>query len=154
MIARVAAALFMLAGCGESLPRDPEKTTARVAQAGVMRVGLTEHPPWVVKREGQPAGIEAERIARFAASRNVRVAWTWGQQEALFAQLARFELDLVAGGIREKTEWAERIGLTRSRTDFSDDAPVLAVPPGENRWLGELESFLKDDLAAHMDGAR
>lgn len=148
MIARIAAVLWLaLAGCGERLPRDPERTTARVAEAGVLRVGVTEQPPWVVKRDGRPAGIEAALIERFAAARRAQIAWVWGQQEALFAQLARFELDLVIGGIREETEWSERIGLTRTRSDVADAAPVIAVPPGENGWLGEVERFLKDDLA-------
>lgn len=145
-----AALLVALAACGEGFPRDPEGTTSRVASTGVMRVGVTEHPPWVVKDGARARGLEADLIARFAAARGVRVDWEWGQQEALLEKLARYQLDLVAGGIREKTAWSEKIGLTTTRTHARADAPVLAVPPGENRWLGEVERFLKDDPVARF----
>ncbi len=48
-------------GC-KDLPRDPEGTLNRV-RGGRVRVGLVEHPPWVVRRSGgEPAGVEVELV--------------------------------------------------------------------------------------------
>ena len=107
-------ALVLIAGtsCGRGFPRDPEHTTERVERDKVVRVGLTEHPPWVTREHGQPRGIEAELVEALARSRGSRVAWYWGQQDALFAALERFELDVVIGGIDRETPWSDRVGLT------------------------------------------
>src|SRR5215207_6605316 len=67
LIVIVASGLLTLS-CG-SLPRDPEGTLHR-ARGGRLRVGLVEHPPWVVRTEGEPAGAEVVLVRRFAAELN------------------------------------------------------------------------------------
>jgi polar amino acid transport system substrate-binding protein len=133
-------------GCAEPYPRDPEGTAERVQESGVVRVGLTEHRPWVVRdAAGEPRGTEVDLVRRVAAQLEVRIAWQWGQQEALLAALERFELDLVAGGVHEKTPWSERVALTRP---WHEQARVLALPPGENGWLMQVERLIARDRKA------
>ena len=103
----------LLGACGEDFPRDPEETSARVRRSRVMRVGITEHAPWSVRHPDGARGPEAELVRRFAQSLDVRVDFRFGQQEALLAALEEFELDLVAGGLREDTRFSEQVGLTR-----------------------------------------
>jgi len=152
--------LALASACGEPFPRDPGDTTRRVQSSGVMRVGVTEHPPWVERGpDGAAAGLEVRLVLELARRNGARVEWTWGQLEALFAGLLERELDLVVGGIDADSPWKERIGLTepwRTRSEGSGvpstslqrarypSQVVLAVPAGENRWLGEV------DRAAHQ----
>jgi len=142
----LALALLAIAGCAESFPRDPEGTTERVRRTGELRVGLTENPPWVRHAEGQEAiGVEVELVRRLAASLSARPVFRAGQQDALLSALARFELDLVVGGIGEDTPWQERVGLSEpwlERPEADGGNLVLAVPPGENGWLGIVQRFV------------
>src|SRR5690606_15933037 len=146
-----------LAGCG--LPRDPEGTLDRV-RGDTLRVGVTEAPPFVVRRgaAGIPGGVEAALVQAFADSLGAVVAWHWGPAEAHFEALKRYELDLVAAGLTAATPWKAHVGLTRpyhtaheARGRARGREPgrrlrtvehTLAVPPGENGFLHALEGFL------------
>jgi len=216
----LAFALFFLvsSACDDSYPRDPEQTSERVARSGVLRVGITEHPPWTVRSErGDARGPEAEVVRRFAQAIGATAHFRWGQQEALLEALEHFELDLVVGGLREDTLFADKVGLSdpwyverwgvglpaqaepvsdldglevlvapesllasklrkagarpqetpawrtvtgalaaplpvlraRGATLVDDELAVhehvIAAPPGENRWLGQLARFLARD---------
>lgn len=147
------ASLALPAGC-ESFPRDPEHTAERTQRSGLLRVGVTEHAPFVERADGgEPVGLEVALVREFAAERHLRVRWHWGQEEMLLQALERFELDLVIGGIDEQTPWSERVGLTRPwHEQPSGPKRALAIPPGENAWLGELERFL-DRVRSKYDGA-
>jgi polar amino acid transport system substrate-binding protein len=132
---------LLVNGCGP-FPDDPEQTTARVERTRVLRVGVTEHPPYVVREsQGALKGSEVALLTRFAAERGLHVTWVWGQQEALFHALERYELDIVIGGIHEQTPWSDRLALTRPYRKRPSPL-VFALPPGENRWLYEIEQFL------------
>jgi len=48
-----------------NLPRDPKQTLRRV-QTQPMRAGLVEHPPCVIRPEGEPRGTEVELVRQFA----------------------------------------------------------------------------------------
>jgi polar amino acid transport system substrate-binding protein len=139
-VQRTLVTLAVLSACGTPFPRDPEHTSDRVRSTRELRVGLTENPPWVVRSpDGQPTGLEVEVARRLAARQGALVRWHWGQLEALFTQLEEHQLDLVIGGIDAETPWEGRVGLTEpwNRAHASDI--VLAVPPGENGWMGEVE---------------
>src|SRR5437870_4121058 len=105
----VAWCLLTLA-CG-NLPRDPEGTLRKV-QGGRLRVGLVEHPPWVVRTESEPAGAEVELVRRFAAELNATPEWHWGGEQRHMEALERFELDLVVGSVTDQTPWSKYVGLT------------------------------------------
>jgi len=132
--------LCLTFGCGE-VPRDPEGTLDRV-RGNVLVVGATDSPPQIT-RSGQGAnGPEADLIREIAAQLNARVLWRWGPLEEHFAALERFEIDLVAGGLTERTPWRHRVGLTRPWVERADGGGVLAAPPGENRFLVALDSHI------------
>lgn len=204
--------LFLLqAGC--SLPHDPRNTTEMVRN-NVMVVGVSENPPWVVRSEDTPQGIEVQLVEQFAQQMNAEVEWQWGSLAQLLEALHQHELHLVIGGLTTTTPGTRVAGLTQPYYEsqiivalpagvaplddlsgarigvvrgtaladdvrdegaepvfFSDwqdiDLPAavpswqteewhlapsnitlrtvrhtMAVPPGENRWLTELEMFL------------
>ncbi len=120
-------AVTACASC-ESLPRDPNGSTQQIMARGTLRVGLIEHPPWVIRTDAEPAGAEVELIKGFAASLGATPEWQWGGEERLLGALEKYELDVVAGGLSEKTPWSDRVGLTKSyfRENF-----VVGVPPGQ-----------------------
>jgi hypothetical protein len=137
-----------LAGC--DLPRDPEGTLERV-RGGVLRAGVCEIPPWVVREGDRPLGVEPALLQRFAAGLDARIEWQWGSAEEHLAALEHHRLDLAACGLERSTPWRKRVGLTLPYhvERRPPDAPggrtaehVLAVPPGENAWLVALERFL------------
>ena len=145
-----------LAG-GCDLPRDPEGTTERV-DGGVIRVGVMHEPPWAVLGDdgNSVSGIEATLAEQFAAELHARIEWQPAGESRLMALLQDYQLDLVIGGLTESSVWRDHVGLTRpyiqaaSRSDSTDatrNGPgaghVLAVPPGENRWLLTVEQFLE-----------
>lgn len=130
-----------LVGSCEPYPRDPRSTYER-ARGGVLRVGVADAPPWVLRRGTEVTGIEPALIREFAASLDARVEWSWAPQEEQLRKLERFELDLVAAGLTRSTPWKDRVGLTVPYRGEGEHGRVLAAPPGENRFLVELERFL------------
>jgi polar amino acid transport system substrate-binding protein len=111
MRALVVSVLVLGAGCS-TLPRDPERTSERV-RGGVVRVGLVENPPWVIRTAGEPGGAEVELARRFASRMGSRPQWFWGGEGQHMEALRRFELDLVIGGLDDRTPWAKSVGTTR-----------------------------------------
>src|SRR4051812_2484546 len=99
--------LALFVGC--DLPRDPEGTLNRV-RGGTMRVGLVENPPWVIRTEGEPKGVEVELVRRFAAELGAKPEWHWGAEQKHMRAMEKFELDLVIGGLLDDTPWSDSIG--------------------------------------------
>lgn len=141
---RTAALLLVAAtsACGP-FPRDPEGTLEDV-EGRVMRVGAAESPPDLVRSGDGATGPEAELVEAFARSLgDARVEWIWlGPDEALH-RLERFELHVVAAGLTRKTPWKAHVGLSRPWRGRGDTARVLAVPPGENRFLVALDRHIE-----------
>jgi polar amino acid transport system substrate-binding protein len=126
------------------LPRDQAGTWKRIGETKVIRIGLIESPPWVVRTGGEPAGAEVEGLRGFAASIGATPEWTWGGEEKLMGELEHFERDIVAGGITDKTPWSKRVGIT----DSYMDRHVLAVPPGENHLIAQLDRYFEANRAS------
>src|SRR5689334_14967441 len=103
----VSALLILGISCG-SLPRDPNNTLQRV-RGGKLRVGLVERPPWVIRTDGEPAGAEVELVRRLARELDATPEWYWGNEQAQMEALKEFELDLVCGGLTDKTPWTKEI---------------------------------------------
>ncbi|WP_199424935.1 transporter substrate-binding domain-containing protein [Actinotalea solisilvae] len=153
MIARVVAGLgilTLLAGCGVTIPTDPEDTLEDV-RGGVLRVGVSTDPPWTEEAPDPggsgPAGIEPQLVRDFAASLGAEVEWTRGGEADLVDQLHRDELDLVVGGLTTTSPWAAHATLTypyaeATGPEGATELHVMAVQTGENAFLVELERFL------------
>lgn len=118
--------LFALPAC--PFPRDPERTFEELRERP-LRVGLTEHPPWVVREDdGTPAGVEVELITQFAQSIGAEVEWHWGSSQHHIDALAEYVLDVVAGGYVEPNPWKKTVALT---TPFYTHRNRIGVPPGQ-----------------------
>lgn len=142
-------AVFAL-GWDCQIPQDPEKTLQR-ARDGLLRVGLAEAEPWAYMDErGQVGGVEVELLQQFASQINAEIQWVTGPQNDLLEKLHKFELDVVVGGLTKNTPWKQKVGLTQPFAlvpDSTDPSKkighVIAVAPGENRLVKELDTFLE-----------
>lgn len=156
---RRAAALLLssllLAGCGTSFPSDPTGTLEKVKE-GTLRVGASENGDWVDLPDGSGGdvkGTEAELVRRFAASLGAEVEWVPGTEHVLAEELKHGGLDVVIGGLDDKTPWATHAGLTLPYTESRDSRGslhkhVMLVPLGENAFLLELDKFLLETAGA------
>jgi polar amino acid transport system substrate-binding protein len=147
-LARAAVVLALIiaaAAAGCQFPRDPDGTLDRV-EGGVMRVGVTASDPWVeLDGRGRPTGgVEVELLRRLARELDARIAWTDGSEEELVNGLKEGDLDIVAGGITNKTRWKKDVPPTRPYVRHEGDKHVMLVAPGENAWMVRVERFLLD----------
>lgn len=134
-------------GCA-TIPRDPEGTLERVRTTRLLRVGASPSEGRVVVAGTEPAGPEVELVTGFAEAVGARVDWRVGGEEELVGAMERGELDLLAGGLSDRTPWSQRVSVTRpyaeSRRHGEPVKHVLAVPLGENAMLGRLERYLDE----------
>lgn len=147
--ALVAVAVVALAGCGATIPTDPDGTLDQV-RGGTLRVGISPAEPWTeVHDDGTFTGREVELLEDFAAHLDAQVTFTSGGEEELVGLLERGALDVVAGGLTSTTPWVAKAAVTTSyaTTVGERGAPthhVMLVPMGENAFQVELEHFLLD----------
>jgi len=144
-VAMALAAALALAGCG-TYPADPAGTLERVVD-GTLRVGASENGKWVDIDGATVQGTEADLVREFAARIGAEVEWVSGTEHVLADELKHGELDLVIGGLDDKTPWAQHGGLTRVYAESRDSRGslhkhVMLVPLGENAFLLELDRFL------------
>ncbi|WP_026549385.1 transporter substrate-binding domain-containing protein [Arthrobacter sp. Br18] len=136
-----------VAGCGISIPTDPEGTLDRISGA-TLRVGVTGSGEWVQLDAGQdPAGIEPDLVRDFAESVDAQPRWIPGSEHELAEDLKNGELDLVIGGLADNTPWSTHAGMTRPYAESTDKRGeavrhVMLVPRGENAFLLALDRFL------------
>lgn len=148
----VAMLVLLLTGCAIQMPADPHGTLDRV-ENGVLRVGVTENPPWVEVSDDDalgsaPSGTEPALISEFAEELGSDIEWKFGSEAVLLEALERGELDVVVGGFLEDTPWKDRGAITRPYTETltRDGAKkhVMIVRMGENRFLMAVETFLEE----------
>lgn len=131
---------LLVAGVGilacDQVPRDPENTLDR-ARGGVLRVGVSEAPPWITGTDGPPGGLEAQLVREFAESIDAEVKWVRGAQEEHLEALEKFELDLVVAGLTAASPWKTRVGLTRPylKERWFVGVPAGTAPPTELEGL-------------------
>ncbi|MFZ8756195.1 transporter substrate-binding domain-containing protein [Microbacterium sp. HMH0099] len=117
-----------------------------------MHAGVTPNGTFVRVDGGEPTGRDVEAIRAFADSLDAEVEWTVGAEEALVRGLENGDLDVVAGGLTDKTPWTNKAGMTRPYAEATlDDGRtaklVMLVPIGENAFLSRLETFLDEEMA-------
>jgi polar amino acid transport system substrate-binding protein len=112
-------------GCA-SLPRDP-KETLRQLQSRPIRVGLVEHPPWVMRTNDEPAGVEVDLMRNFAAQLGTTPDWHWGGEQEQMEALEHYQLDVVLGGFTDETPWSKYVGITRP---YFEETYRVATPQG------------------------
>jgi ABC-type amino acid transport substrate-binding protein len=148
----VALMLGVLAGCG--LPRDPEGTTERIATTHVLRVGVTDNPPWTQAQSVEPGGVEPTLVREFARQEGAKIEWTRGSEARLAESLKHHDLDLAVGGFDAKTPWKSIAGVTQPFAETPDKKKhVFLVAPGENRFILTLDTFLTEYLRSSKAAA-
>lgn len=139
------AATLLLTGCGWD-PADPGSTLEHVSSGGVLRAGASPSGDLVVVDGTVVTGAEAALVEDFADSLGAKVEWRPGGEEELVAAMERGELDLIVGGLSEKSPWKGMVALTRPYAETVEHgqkvAHVMAVPLGENAMLSRLERHL------------
>lgn len=136
-----------LAGCGVTIPTDPEATLDRV-RGGELRAGASASGQLVIVEDGEVGGPLADLVEEFAGTLGARVDWTVGSEEQLVDGLESGELDLAIGGMTDQTPWTDRAAVTRaySSVPSADEPIVMLLPMGENAWQAELEAFLDQEI--------
>jgi polar amino acid transport system substrate-binding protein len=127
-----------------TLPRDP-KNTLRQLQSRPMRVGLVEHPPWVVRTSGEPAGVEVDLIRNFAGQLGTTIEWHWGGEQDHLEALEYYQLDVVIGGLTDRTPWRKYVGLT---SPYFEETYRVGIPASS-----QLENIKGAEVAVHKGEA-
>ena len=144
-------AALSVTGCG--IPHDQRGTLARV-RGDTLRVGVTEHPPFIVHTGEGAAGVEADLVRAFADSIGAAVAWHWGPVSEHVAALERLELDLLAAGLGAKEPTLKRVATTMPyyRGHEAIGAPPDAPVP--ESWEGVAVAVARGSaLAARVETA-
>lgn len=140
-----------LSGCGLTIPTDPDGTLDSVRDAE-LRVGFSPDPGLITSDlGGDPDGSLPELVTGFAETVDADVDWTEGSEETLVGMLERGDLDLVVGGMTDKSPWIDRAGITRGYPgiDGADGRSiVMLVPLGENGFLSALETYLDEEVGS------
>lgn len=124
MLRLILITLLLLNFACSNLPRDPKETLKQL-QSRPLRVGLVEHPPWVVKTGGEPAGAEVDLIRNFASELGTTPDWHWGGEQEQLEALEHYQLDVVIGGLTDQTPWSKYVGLTGP---YFEETYRVAIP--------------------------
>ena len=114
-------------------PRDVGDTLAEVRD-GTLRVGISEHEPWASARSAEPTGVEVGLVREFAERLGAEVDYTVGGEEELVEALRRRDLDVVIGGITDRTRWKKEVGMTKP---YLTTHLVVGMPEGRSIENGE-----------------
>lgn len=152
IVGTVAAATMavMLAGCGLTIPADPDGTLDSV-RGHEIRVGVAPDGDLVRVDDGVPTGSVVDLVEDFADSLDARPEWTVATEETLVGMLEAGDLDLVAGGLTSDTPWVDKAGVSRGYPGIpgADGRElVMLVPLGENAFLSDLEAFLDEEVGS------
>lgn len=145
----VATTIVLLTGCQGAFPADAQGTLER-AREGVLRVGISENPPWtVVAPDGTVSGSEVELVTDYAESIDAAVEWVPAGESTLAAMMREGQLDVVVGGLASDVPWTSEIATTRpyattTGADGREVRIVLGVRPGENALMIDIERFLAE----------
>jgi hypothetical protein len=142
--------LLLPAACG--LPRDPDKTSERIASTHELRVGVTDHGPWTDARSSEPGGIEPDLVRAFAARQRAHVLWSHGSETELAQSLKHHEIDLAIGGFDAKTPWKSITGVSQPFAESDDKKKhVMLAQSGENQFILTLDTFLTEHMRASKE---
>ncbi|WP_394280001.1 transporter substrate-binding domain-containing protein [Microbacterium sp.] len=144
------ALVLALAGCA-SIPADVDGTFDRVSAGGVLRIGVTANPPWTDTVDGEPSGSEVALIEDFAERHDADLRWTEGAERVLAEALRSGELDVAIGGFTDSAPWTAEAAFTDVYVEAVGptgrmEGHVMLTRLGENRFLVELEEFLRAEV--------
>ncbi|MBK0419646.1 hypothetical protein JD276_11440 [Leucobacter sp. CSA1] len=130
-----------LAGCGLSIPADPDRSLEH-ARGDELRVGIAVEPR-LSTAEDPPRGPLPDLARGFAEELHARVVWEMGSEESLVRMLEEDEIDLALGDFSPETPWSDRSAVSRPFAAEGVDAELVALlPAGENALLSEFEGYI------------
>ena len=129
--------LLILSGC--RYPTDIEHSLEKI-RGKVLNVGVTENPPWVMRSDNGPAGLEPEIVAALAEELDAEVHWHWGSESVLLRALEERQLHLVIGGFTKNSRLSKLAAQTRP---YHDSSYTVGYPSAT-----ELPASLKDENVA------
>ena len=145
-LAVLSCVLLLIISCS-NLPRDPKQTLRRV-QTQPMRIGLVEHPPWVIRADGEPRGAEVELVRQFASQLGTTPEWHWGGAQEQMEALENYGLDLVIGGFTSRSPWKDYVGFT---AHYFEESILVATPPGTSiKTVKGVQVTAEDDSATAL----
>ncbi|WP_224104661.1 transporter substrate-binding domain-containing protein [Vreelandella aquamarina] len=120
--------MLTLSGC--RYPQDIEGSMERIDN-GVMRVGVSENPPWVIEAADGPAGLEVELVQALADELGATIEWHWGGESHLLLALEQHQLDLVISGLTENARISQLAAPTNAyyQSDYRVGAPLGMTLP-------------------------
>lgn len=146
-----------LSACSITIPTDPDGSLEQIRD-GTLKVGVSHSEPWVVLHDNDaPSGSEVDLVLEFADSLNSEIQWVPGGEEALMDALKQGDLDVIIGGLTDRTPWTDMAAVTRPYIEAPNQygenlKHVMAVPMGENALLSELETYLDKVGSATASG--
>lgn len=140
--------LIGLTACG--IPKDPDGTLAAARERGELVVGASHSEPVLVVDGDTVSGPEADLIEAFAAGESMTVRWVPGGEEKLVRMLEHGDIDVMVGGLTDRSPWSDKVGLTRPWSEDVDEygqpvKRVVGVPLGENALISALERFFDEE---------
>lgn len=138
--------LLILSGC--RYPTDTEHSLERI-RGGVLNVGVTENPPWVMRSDNGPTGLEPEIIAELAEELGAEVRWHWGGESVLLQALEARQLDLVIGGLTKNSRLTKLASPTKPyhnslhTVGYPEGIKVPASLDGENVAIHPVNHLVK-----------
>jgi len=135
--------LLSLAAC-DALPRDPDRTSDRLRQSRILRVGIN----------GEPVAPQAQSlVAELAEHNDARVSIRRAALEPLIVDLNAGRLDLILAPMAKDSPWKKLVapgpalsveGAGKQRLEWR-----ALMKNGENRWIMQVER-----LSRQVSGAR
>lgn len=122
--------VFFFGAC--NFPKDP-KNSYENAKKSSLRVGV------VSKTDSTQTSFEKNLIRNFAEQRNMQTQFITDNETELVKKLEKYQLDVVLGGFKKKSNWKSKVGMTKPY----DSKHVFFIPRGENRLLFQLEKFIE-----------
>lgn len=131
----MAAGSLLLGSCSD-YPKDVRGTLDGIRQDGILQVGVIENPPWVIRGESGPEGLEPEIVRNLAGELRAEVRWHWGPTAEVIHALEQHQLHLVIGGLTTGPRLPKTAAATRP---FYATRYTVGFPPETSAMPEDLE---------------
>lgn len=125
---------------GGAFPKDPGNTLQRV-ENGILRVGISNNPPFTNVSNNNYSGIEVEIVRMYTNSKNAEIEWKTDSLQDLVTEMKNSNLDIIIAGLDRDSFIRKELAITIPY----HDKKVIAVQRGENAFITDFEIFLKNN---------
>ena len=96
-------------------------------------------------------GVEVDLMRQFASSLGTTPEWHWGGEQEQLEALQEYQLDVVIGGLTDRTPWRKYIGLTSPYFIETYRVGVPASSPLENVKGAQVAVLRGEPAAAELE---